>query len=120
MRGLPKLGKPTNAICGPCQLGKQTKVAHKKINSMVTSYPLELIHIDLMDPTQTESLGGKRYIFLAVYDYSRFSWVHFLKHKSNSFDVFRLMCFRLQKEQRVKIGCITRIRTDNGKDFKKS
>ena len=23
--GMPKLNKVTNAICGPCQLGKQTK-----------------------------------------------------------------------------------------------
>ena len=73
VRRLPKLGKPSNAICGPCQLGKQTRAAHKKINAMVTSYPLELIHIDLMGPTWTESLGGKKYIFLAVDDYFRFS-----------------------------------------------
>ena len=87
---------------------------------MVTSYPLELIHIDLMGPTRIENLGGKRYIFLAVDDYSRFSWVYFLKHKSEPFDVFHSMCFRLQKEQGVKIGCITRIRTDHGKEFENS
>ena len=87
---------------------------------MITSYPFELIHIDLMGPTQTESLGGKKYIFLAVDDYSRFSWVYFLRHKSDAFDIFRSMCFRLQKEQGVKIGCITRIRTDHGKEFENS
>ena len=53
VKGLPKLGKPSNAIYGPCQLGKQTKAAHKKINSMITFYPLKLIHIDLMGPTWT-------------------------------------------------------------------
>ena len=73
-----------------------------------------------MSPTWTESLGGKRYIFLAVDDYSRFSWVHFLKHKSEAFDLFRSLCFRLQNEQGVKIGCITRIRTDHEKEFENS
>ncbi|KAK0584868.1 hypothetical protein LWI29_020042 [Acer saccharum] len=30
VRGLPKLGKKANGICGPCQQGKQTKSMHKK------------------------------------------------------------------------------------------
>ena len=81
-------------------MGKQTRAAHKKINAMVTSYPLELIHIDLMGPTQTESLGGKKYIFLVVDDYSRFSWVYFLRHKSDVFDIFLLNVLQVIKRTR--------------------
>ena len=53
-------------------------------------------------------------------DYFRFSWVHFLKHKSEAFDMFHSMCFRLQNEQGVKIGCFIRIQTNHGKEFENS
>ncbi|XP_019173231.1 PREDICTED: uncharacterized protein LOC109168701 [Ipomoea nil] len=57
VRGLPKLKvKPT--ICGACQAGKQTKSSHPAQHTINTSYCLELIHMDLIGPTQTESVGG--------------------------------------------------------------
>ncbi|KAK0593944.1 hypothetical protein LWI29_021070 [Acer saccharum] len=59
VRGFPKLGKKANSVCGPCQQGKQTKSMHKKGKYLSTKEPLELLHMDLMGPMQTESLGGK-------------------------------------------------------------
>jgi hypothetical protein len=38
-----------------------------------TSKVLELLHVDLMGPMQVESLGGKRYAFVVVDDYSRYT-----------------------------------------------
>ena len=70
--GLPKFGKIEN-FCGPCQLGKQTKSSHPKVNVVATSRLLELLHVDLMGPTRTESMGGKRYIMVVVDDFSRYS-----------------------------------------------
>ena len=54
-------------------MGKQTKFSHPKVNVTATSHSLELLHVDLMDPTRTESLGGKRYIMVVVDDFSRYS-----------------------------------------------
>lgn len=51
VRGVLKLGKSLNQVCGPCQLGKQTRAPHKKVNSLTTKCPLELVHMDLMEPT---------------------------------------------------------------------
>ncbi|KAI9196517.1 hypothetical protein LWI28_024592 [Acer negundo] len=70
VRGLSKLGKKANGVCGPCQQGKQTKSMHKKGKYLFTNEPLELLHMDLMGHMQTESLGGKRYIFVCVDDFS--------------------------------------------------
>ena len=50
--GLPKFGKIEKNVCGPCQLGKQTKSTHPKVNVVATSRPLELLHVDLMGPTR--------------------------------------------------------------------
>ena len=54
-------------------MGKQTKASHHKVNVIATSHCLELLHVDLMRPTRTESLGGKRYIMVIVDDFSRYT-----------------------------------------------
>ena len=38
-------------------------------------------HVDLMGPTRTESLGGKRYIMVIVDDFLGYTWVEFLREK---------------------------------------
>ncbi|KAK0594562.1 hypothetical protein LWI29_024832 [Acer saccharum] len=117
VRGLPKLGKKANGICGPCQQGKQTKSMHKKGKYLSTKEPLELLHMDLMGPMQTESLGGKRYIFVCVDDFSRFTWTYFLREKSETFDKFKMLCTKLQNEMNSNIRSIKRIRSDHGREF---
>lgn len=32
IRGVPRLSRPSNHICGPCQMGNQTRAIHKKTN----------------------------------------------------------------------------------------
>ena len=46
--GIPKLSRMSNVVCGPCQLGKQTKAKHPSTQTSTTSRPLELLHLDLM------------------------------------------------------------------------
>ena len=114
--GLPKFGKIEKNVCGPCQLGKQTKSTHPKVNVVTTSRPLELLHVDLMGPTRMESMGGKRYIMVVV-DFSRYSWVEFLREKSEACDKMEMLCKRLQNEKEVPI---VKIRSDHGKEFENS
>ena len=58
--GIPKLSRVSNVVCGPCQLGKQTKTKHSGIQTSATSRTLELLHLDLMDPTRIPSLLVER------------------------------------------------------------
>ena len=69
----PKFGKVEKTICGACQMGKQTKASHPKVIVIATSRCLELLHVDLMGPIRTGSLGGKRYIMVIVDDFSRYT-----------------------------------------------
>lgn len=46
--------------------------------------PLELIHIHLYGPSSIESINGNKYILVIVDDFSRFTWVYFLRHKSDT------------------------------------
>ncbi|GAA0161589.1 hypothetical protein LIER_17869 [Lithospermum erythrorhizon] len=64
----PCLGWKT---CGECQVGKQTKSCHQKLQQVVTTLVLELMHMDLMGLMQVESTGGKKYVYVYVDDFSR-------------------------------------------------
>ena len=114
IRGLPSLGKIPSSICEPCQLGKQIRAAHKSKKYLSTNHALELLHIDLMGPMQNTSLGGKKYIFVCVDDFSRFTWVGFLKEKSEAFDIFKTLIIKIQVEKNDRV---VRLRSDHGKEF---
>ena len=93
--GIPKLRKVSNVMCRPCQLGKQMKAKHPSTHTSAKSRPLKLLHLDLMDPTRTESLGGKRYIMVVVDNFIRYTWVIFLRSKSDAPKHIEALCTRL-------------------------
>ena len=114
MLGIPKLSRMSNVVCGPCQLGKQTKAKHHGTQTSATSRPLELLHLDLMGPTRTESLGGKRYIMVVVDDFIIYIWIILLQSKFDAPEHIETLCTRLQNEKSLKID---RIQSDHGKEF---
>lgn len=50
--------------------------------------PLNLVHVEIYQPTQIPSLGSKTYFLLFVDDYSRIIWIYFLEQKSQAFFMF--------------------------------
>ena len=118
--GIPKLKADLGKICGSCQLGKQVRIPHKVMQHPSTTRVLELLHMDLMGPMQVESLGGKRYVFVCVDDYSRFLWVSFLREKSNTFNAFKILFLKLMHEKNRQLKEAIRIRNDHGKEFENS
>jgi transposase InsO family protein len=117
VKGLPKMEKTERGICGSCQLGKQTRAAHKKTSGIQTSRNLELLHIDIMGPTRTASLGGKRYILVIVDDVSQYTWAIPIQEKSYAFDATQHLFKKIQVEQNCQI---MRIRCDHGREFENS
>ncbi|WJX27717.1 hypothetical protein P8452_16504 [Trifolium repens] len=117
IRGLPKLKIVEGKVCGECQIGKQIRMSHPMLEHQTTSKVLELLHMDLMGPMQVERLGGKRYALVVVDDYSRYTWVNFIREKSDAFDVFKELCIQLQRE---KGSNVVRIRSDHGREFENS
>jgi hypothetical protein len=114
VKDLPKMEKTGKGMCGPCQLGNQTRAVHKKTSGILTSRNLELLDMDLMGPTKIASLGGRRYILVVVDDYSRFTWALLLREKSDAFDAAQQLFKKIQIEQNIPI---MRIRSDHGREF---
>ena len=103
VRGLPDIDYHSDALCGACQKGKIVKTSFKSKDIVSTSRPLELLHVDLFGPVSTASIYGSKYGLVIVDDYSRWSWVKFLKSKDDSYDVFSKFCIQIQSEKELKI-----------------
>lgn len=99
--GIPPLHTNDDSFCDDYQIGKQIKASHKIVSHFNTNKVLELLHMDLLEPIQVESLGGKRYVFVCVNDISRFTWVRFIKEMSETFKVCRTLCLWVKSEQEV-------------------
>ncbi|KAL8094980.1 hypothetical protein AgCh_036473 [Apium graveolens] len=87
--GLPNLkafGK--GEICEGCQYGKAHRLPFEKKSVSRCKTPLERVHSDLFGPTRTSSYSDFRYMLLFVDDYTRFTWVYFVKQKSEVFQKF--------------------------------
>ena len=54
--------------------------------------------MDLCGPMQTPSLNGSVYFMTFIDDFSRKTWLYLLKHKSESFEVFKRFKFMVENE----------------------
>ncbi|KAI3672949.1 hypothetical protein L6452_39053 [Arctium lappa] len=115
VRGLPSKVFSCDEHCVACLKGKQHKTSHKtKELNTISSY-LQLLHMDLFGPTNVMSIGKKSYCLVIVDDYSRFTWVYFLRTKDETSGLIKSFILRIENQtnQRVKV-----IRSDNGTEFK--
>ena len=103
------------SIYSACQAGKEVGAKHPIKNVVTIERPLELLHMDIFEPVAYISLGGNKYGFVIVDDYSHFTCVFFLRDKSEVHGIFKKFVKRAQNEFDVKIK---RVRSDNGTEFK--
>ena len=116
MRDLPKLVKPTNAICKEFQLGKQTRISFWSKKNCSNEL-LELVHTNLCGPSKVKILQGYKYFMLLIDDYSRMVWVTFLREKSEALEKFKIFKVMVEIETGLKIKCL---RSDRGGEFTSS
>ena len=96
VKDLPNIDYHSDALCGACQKGKIVKSSFKNKDIVSTSRRLKLLHNDLFGPVNTASLYGSKYDLVIVDDYSRWTWVKFLRSKDNAYDVFSSFCTQIQ------------------------
>ncbi|GJV53655.1 putative ribonuclease H-like domain-containing protein, partial [Tanacetum coccineum] len=114
VRGLPSKRFENDQTYVACLKGKQHRASCKtKVLNPITK-PLFMLHIDLFGPTFMSSLMHKKYCLVVIDDYSRFTWVFFLKTKDETCEILKNFIKEIENlvDKKVKI-----IRSDNGTEF---
>ena len=86
--GIPDLKIDHEGICKECAKGKNIKNPFSKSETK-TKGTLELIHSDVCGPMPSTSLSGYEYYVTFIDDYSRKTWIYFLKTKDEVFGKFK-------------------------------
>ncbi|KAI3493567.1 hypothetical protein L1887_40767 [Cichorium endivia] len=115
VRGMPALKFDNDSLCSACEHGKQTKQRHPTVINPKITEPLSLLYVDLCGPSAVESIGKNKYILVIVDDYSRFTWVLFLRNKSDAAE--EIMNFIRKMELMLNKKVLT-VQSDNGSEFK--
>nr|GEZ67169.1 putative ribonuclease H-like domain-containing protein [Tanacetum cinerariifolium] len=114
VRGLPRLKFKKDHICFACQLGKSKKHTHKPKAENTNFEVLNTLHMDLCSPMRVQTINGKKYILVIVDDYSRFTWVEFLRSKDETPKVVIKFITQIQDGLNKTVRYV---HTDNGTEF---
>ncbi|GKA01062.1 putative ribonuclease H-like domain-containing protein [Tanacetum coccineum] len=115
VRGLPSKIFQNDHTCVACQKGKQHKASCKAKSVSSISHSLQLLHMDLFGPTSVRSLNHKTYCLVITDDFSRFSWVFFLRTKDETSGILKDFIRQIENQLNQKVKTI---RCDNGTEFK--
>nr|GFA91743.1 putative ribonuclease H-like domain-containing protein [Tanacetum cinerariifolium] len=115
VQGLPKMKFEKDHLCSACEQGKIHQKHHKSKTAFASNKPLYLLHMDLCGPMRVQSINRKRYVLVVVDDYSRYTWVFFLRSKDEASDVIISFIKKTQVNLQLQVQ---RVRTDNGTEFK--
>ena len=99
-------------FCKSC--AKSTKLPHPSIDRQNQIEKHVIIHSDLVGPMKIKSVGGKEYILTYLCGTTQYSFVYFIKHKSEQaerFEEFKAHYETLANEK------IKELRTDNGREY---
>ncbi|GKB91005.1 retrovirus-related pol polyprotein from transposon TNT 1-94, partial [Tanacetum coccineum] len=113
--GLSKFKYGKDHICSAYEQGKSKKASHPPKVVPSNHSKLELLHMGLCGPTRVASINGKRDILVIIDDYSRFTWVYFLRTKDETLEIIKNLIARVQLNYNAKV---CKIHTDNGTEFK--
>ncbi|GKB03096.1 putative ribonuclease H-like domain-containing protein [Tanacetum coccineum] len=103
------------ALMACCQKGKQHKASCKAKSVSSISHSLQLLYMDLFGPTSVRSLNHKTYCLVITDDFSRFSWVFFLRTKDETNGILKDFIRQIENQLNQKVKTI---RCDNGTEFK--
>nr|GEY20943.1 integrase, catalytic region, zinc finger, CCHC-type, peptidase aspartic, catalytic [Tanacetum cinerariifolium] len=102
-------------LCPSCEQGKSKRESHPPKPVPNSRQRLHLLHMDLSGPMRIASINGKRYVLVIVDDYSRYTWVHFLRSKDEASEV--IITF-LKRITILLQSTVIIISIDNGTEFK--
>ena len=110
---LPQFSTKHQEVCRVCTLRKYTKTSFPS-NEHRAAAILELIHSNVCGPMSTMSLSGHEYYVTFIDDYSKKTWIYFLKAKGELFSRFQEFKALVENQTGKKIKVL---RSDNGGEY---
>ena len=100
-------------VCKGCAQGKNVKKPFPSSESKAKGI-LDIIDSDVCGPMATTSLSGYNYYVTFIDDFSRKTWIYFMKGKNEVFGKFKEFKALVENlsEKKIKI-----FRSDNGGEF---
>nr|GEZ68804.1 retrovirus-related Pol polyprotein from transposon TNT 1-94 [Tanacetum cinerariifolium] len=113
--GLPKFKYHKEHLFPSCEQGKSKRASHPPKPVPNSRQRLHLLHMNLCGPVRIASINGKRYVLVIVDDYSRYTWIHFLRSKVEAPEVIKTFLKRITV---LFQSPVIIIRTNNDTEFK--
>ncbi|KAJ9557983.1 hypothetical protein OSB04_012597 [Centaurea solstitialis] len=114
VKGLPETRLSKDTLCPACEKGKMRRSSHPPKMDTNSKSPFDMIHMDLCGPMSVESLARKKYMLVLVDEFSRLTWLEFLRAKSDAAD--RIIAF-IKRIQIILSRKVKKLRSDNGTEF---
>ncbi|GJT42852.1 retrovirus-related pol polyprotein from transposon TNT 1-94 [Tanacetum coccineum] len=116
---LPSLVYSKDKPCSSCEKGKikHHKASFKTKQISCIKKCLHLLHIDLFGSVNPSSINHEKYTLVIVDEYSRYTWVYFLKKKSQAPETIMSFIKRVENQNDIKIK---QLKNENGIEFRNS
>ncbi|GKA12009.1 retrovirus-related pol polyprotein from transposon TNT 1-94 [Tanacetum coccineum] len=112
---LPSLVYSKDKPYTTCEKRKHHRASFKTKQNFTIGKCLHLLHMDLFGPVSPMSINHEKYTLVIVNEYSRYTWVYFLKKKSQAPEMIMSFIRIVENQNDVKVK---QIRTDNGTEFR--
>ncbi|GKA79330.1 retrovirus-related pol polyprotein from transposon TNT 1-94 [Tanacetum coccineum] len=114
---LPLLVYSRDKACSSCEKGKHHRANFKTKQTSSIMKCLHLLHMDLFGPITPRSINHEKYTLVIVNEYPRYTWVYFLKKKSQAPKTIMSFIKRVENQNDIKVKQLV---TDNGTEFRNS
>ena len=110
---VPFVSTNKSQCCDIYHFAKQKKLSFPT-SEHVSIFPFDLVHCDLWGPFFKATNEGYKYFLTIVDDFSRYTWVYLLIHKSETGSLIPQFAAMVETQFGKKLKCI---RSDNGTEF---